>query len=193
MHDVVQAAAPPVTAHVPLMTLAGLRKSFGPVQALKGVDVLIMPGEIHAIVGENGAGKSTLIGIAAGVLQADAGAIYNDGKYVEAPDPRRMREGGVSAVYQHPALAPDLTVLENLQLAAPSLAGPGGAEAADGILARIAPPSCACRSTGGWPSFRLPSAMSSRSRARSQPGPRCFSSTNRPSRCNRPTCASCSA
>ena len=138
MHDVVQAAAPPVTAHVPLMTLAGLRKSFGPVQALKGVDVLIMPGEVHAIVGENGAGKSTLIGIAAGVLQADAGAIYYDGTYVEAPDPRRMREGGVSAVYQHPALAPDLTVLENLQLAAPSLAGPGGAEAADGILARIA-------------------------------------------------------
>ena len=138
MHDVVQAAAPPVTAHVPLMTLAGLRKSFGPVQALKGVDVLIMPGEVHAIVGENGAGKSTLIGIAAGVLQADAGAIYYDGKYIESPDPRRMREHGVSAVYQHPALAPDLTVLENLQLAAPSLAGPGGAEAADGILARIA-------------------------------------------------------
>ena len=51
-----------------------MRKSFGPVQALKGVDVLIMPGEVHAIVGENGAGKSTLIGIAAGVLHADAGA-----------------------------------------------------------------------------------------------------------------------
>jgi ribose transport system ATP-binding protein len=83
MHDVVQMAAAPITAHVPIMTLAGLRKSFGPVQALKGVDVLIMPGEVHAIVGENGAGKSTLIGIAAGVLQADAGAIYYDGKYVE--------------------------------------------------------------------------------------------------------------
>jgi ribose transport system ATP-binding protein len=138
MHDVVYAATQPVTAHVPLMTLASLRKSFGPVQALKGVDVLIMPGEVHAIVGENGAGKSTLIGIAAGVLPADAGAIYYDGKYVEAPDPRRMREDGVSAVYQHPALAPDLTVLENLQLAAPSLAGPGGAAAAEGILARIA-------------------------------------------------------
>jgi ribose transport system ATP-binding protein len=138
MHDVVYAATQPATAHVPLMTLASLRKSFGPVQALKGVDVLIMPGEVHAIVGENGAGKSTLIGIAAGVLPADAGAIYYDGKYVEAPDPRRMREDGVSAVYQHPALAPDLTVLENLQLAAPSLAGPGGAAAAEGILARIA-------------------------------------------------------
>src|SRR5579871_2258491 len=125
MHDVV-AAPSVVTADVPIMTLADIRKSFGPVQALKGVDVLIMPGEVHAIVGENGAGKSTLIGIAAGVLPADAGAIYYDGKYVEAPDPRRMREGGVSVVYQHPALAPDLTVLENLQLAAPSLAAAGG-------------------------------------------------------------------
>src|SRR6476646_6038291 len=143
MHDVavpdaMSTAVVATTAHVPVMTLADIRKSFGPVRALKGVDVLIYPGEVHAIVGENGAGKSTLIGIAAGVLQADAGAIYYDGKYVEAPDPRRMREDGVSAVYQHPALAPDLTVLENLQLAAPSLAGPGGAEAADGILGRIA-------------------------------------------------------
>jgi ribose transport system ATP-binding protein len=138
MHDVVDAATPPVTAHVPVMTLADLRKSFGPVQALKGVDVLIMPGEVHAIVGENGAGKSTLIGIAAGVLRADAGAIYYGGKYVDAPDPRQMREDGVAVVYQHPALAPDLTVLENLQLAAPSLAGPDGPAEAGRILARIA-------------------------------------------------------
>jgi ribose transport system ATP-binding protein len=138
MHDVVEITASPITAHVPIMTLAGLRKSFGPVQALKGVDVLIMPGEVHAIVGENGAGKSTLIGIAAGVLRADAGAIYYYGKNIDAPDPRRMREDGVSVVYQHPALAPDLTVLENLQLAAPSLAGQGGAAEAERILARVA-------------------------------------------------------
>jgi ribose transport system ATP-binding protein len=138
MHNVVDAATSPVTAYVPVMTLADLRKSFGPVKALKGVDVLIMPGEVHAIVGENGAGKSTLIGIAAGVLRADAGAIYYDGKYVEAPDPRQMREDGVAVVYQHPALAPDLTVLENLQLAAPSLAGPGGQAEAQRILARVA-------------------------------------------------------
>ena len=97
-----------------------------------------MPGEVHAIVGENGAGKSTLIGIAAGVLQADAGTIHYDNKDVTAPHPRQMREDGVSVVYQHPALAPDLTVLENLQLAAPSLAGPGGAAEAERILARIA-------------------------------------------------------
>ena len=138
MHSVVHSAPPPVTAHVPVMTLADVRKSFGPVQALKGVDVLIMPGEVHAIVGENGAGKSTLIGIAAGVLRADAGAIYYGGKYVAAPNPRQMREDGVAVVYQHPALAPDLTVLENLQLAAPALAGPGGAVEAERLLARIA-------------------------------------------------------
>jgi ribose transport system ATP-binding protein len=138
MHSVGGAAPAPVTAHVPVMTLADLRKSFGPVQALKGVDVLIMPGEVHAIVGENGAGKSTLIGIAAGVLHADAGAIYYAGRYVAAPDPRRMREAGVAVVYQHPALAPDLTVLENLQLAAPALAGPGGAAEAERLLARVA-------------------------------------------------------
>jgi ribose transport system ATP-binding protein len=137
MHDVGSAPAAPVTAHVPVMTLADLHKSFGPVQALKGVDVLIMPGEVHAIVGENGAGKSTLIGIAAGVLRADAGAIYYDGKYVAAPQPRQMREAGVAVVYQHPALASDLTVLENLQLAAPALAGPGGAAEAARILARV--------------------------------------------------------
>src|SRR6202041_2126877 len=124
--------------HVPVMTLAGIRKSFGPVQALKGVDLLIMPGEIHAVVGENGAGKSTLIGIAAGVLQADAGAIYYAGKYVDAPNPRRMREDGISVVYQHPALADDLTVLENLQLAAPALADAGGQVGAERILQRIA-------------------------------------------------------
>ena len=138
MHSVVRASALPVTAHVPIMTLAGMRKSFGPVQALKGVDVLIMPGEVHAVVGENGAGKSTLIGIAAGVLRADAGSIYYGGKHIARPDPRQMREDGVSVVYQHPALAPDLTVLENLQLAEPSLAGPGGAAEAERILARIA-------------------------------------------------------
>jgi ribose transport system ATP-binding protein len=138
MHNVLKTANTGVTAHVPVMTLADVRKSFGPVQALKGVDVLIMPGEVHAIVGENGAGKSTLIGVAAGVLRADAGSIYYDGKYVAAPDPRQMRVDGVSVVYQHPALANDLTVLENLQLAAPALASAGGALEAERILARVA-------------------------------------------------------
>ena len=139
MHNVVDTPLPePGTAHIPVMTLASVRKSFGPVQALKGVDVLIYPGEVHAVVGENGAGKSTLIGVAAGVLHADAGAIYYGGKHIDDSDPRRIREDGVSVVYQHPALVPDLTVFENLQLAAPSLAGPGGLAEAERVLARVA-------------------------------------------------------
>ncbi len=138
MHKVAGAGAPIITPLAPIMALTGVRKSFGPVQALKGVDLAVIPGEVHAIVGENGAGKSTLIGIAAGVLRADAGTIHYDNTEVRAPHPRQMREDGVSVVYQHPALAPDLTVLENLQLAAPSLAAPGGPAEAEHILARIA-------------------------------------------------------
>jgi ribose transport system ATP-binding protein len=137
MHSVTEAATPTVTGE-PIMMLAGVRKSFGPVQALKGVDLAVTPGEVHAIVGENGAGKSTLIGIAAGVLQADAGAIRYAGTEVTAPHPRQMRQQGVSVVYQHPGLAPDLTVLENLQLAAASLAEAGGAAQAERLIARIA-------------------------------------------------------
>ena len=111
MHDVavpdaMSAAVVATTAHVPVMTLADIRKSFGPVRALKGVDVLIYPGEVHAIVGENGAGKSTLIGVAAGVLRADSGAIYYDGKYVGAPDPRQMREDGVSVCLLYTSPSP---------------------------------------------------------------------------------------
>ncbi len=125
-----------LTPPLPVMDLHRVYKSFGPVQALKGVDLVIIPGEVHAIVGENGAGKSTLIGIAAGVLAADSGTIQFDNKPVAAPNPKSMREIGVSVVYQHPALAPDLTVLENLQLAAPTL----DARAADTLIARVATP-----------------------------------------------------
>ena len=126
-----------------------------------------MPGEVHAIVGENGAGKSTLIGIAAGVLRADAGAIYYGGKYVRRPHPRQMREDGVSVVYQHPALAPDLTVLENLQLAAPSLvAAPEALPRPSASWRGSRPTNYACRSTGASPNCRWRSATSSRSRGR---------------------------
>jgi ribose transport system ATP-binding protein len=137
MRDIASATPfPRLTALNPVMDVRGVRKSFGPVQALKGVSLAIVPGEVHAIVGENGAGKSTLIGIAAGVLAADAGTIQFDGKPIAAPNPKGMREIGVSVVYQHPALATDLTVLENLRLAAPTL----DARAAGALLGRVATP-----------------------------------------------------
>ena len=132
----VASPSPISVTHDGVMALRGVRKSFGPVEALKGVDLSIIPGEVHAIVGENGAGKSTLIGIAAGVLAADAGSIEFDRNPIVAPDPKLMRDIGVSVVYQHPALATDLTVLENLQLAAPTLAT-GDAKA---LLERVATP-----------------------------------------------------
>ena len=122
----------------PIMELRGVRKSFGPVEALKNVDISIRAGEIHAIVGENGAGKSTLINIAAGVMAADAGTIVYQGQEVAVPHPQTLREAGVSVTFQHPALAPDLTVLENMQLAAPALAGPNGAAEAERILGMVA-------------------------------------------------------
>ena len=100
----------------PVLALEGIEKSYGAVRALRGVDLQLKPGEIHAIVGENGAGKSTLIGVAAGVVQANAGRILVNGAAVSEPDPLAMRDAGISVVFQHPALARDLTVLENLRL-----------------------------------------------------------------------------
>lgn len=110
------AAADAATSQVPALELRGIRKSFGAVTALKNVTLRIYPGEVHAIVGENGAGKSTLLGIAAGTLRANAGEILCNGKLVANPTISSMREAGIAVAYQHPALAPDLTVLENIKL-----------------------------------------------------------------------------
>jgi ribose transport system ATP-binding protein len=101
---------------VPALELRGIRKTFGPVLALQNVSLCIYPGEVHSIVGENGAGKSTLLGIAAGTVRANAGEIYCGGERIAKPSIEIMRKHGVAVAYQHPALAPDLTVLENIKL-----------------------------------------------------------------------------
>ncbi len=124
----------------PLLEFAGIVKNFGPVQALCGADLVVYPGEVHAIVGENGAGKSTLIGVASGVLKADAGAIMWKGAPIGSHGPRARREQGIAVAYQHPALAHDLTVLENLQLAAPDLGAAKGAGEAAKLIALAATP-----------------------------------------------------
>ena len=85
--DASEAAA---TAGRPTLQLIGIKKSFGAVRALKGVDLSILPCEVHAVVGENGAGKSTLLGIAAGVFGANEGRIVSDGQTIVDPNPRRM-------------------------------------------------------------------------------------------------------
>jgi rhamnose transport system ATP-binding protein len=97
-----------------------VRKSFGAVQALKGVSFDLRAGEVHALVGENGAGKSTLIKILTGALQPDAGELLLRGERIVDNTPAKARSLGIAVIYQQPALFPDLTVAENLALASES-------------------------------------------------------------------------
>jgi rhamnose transport system ATP-binding protein len=99
-----------------LLRLTGLSKSYDAVSALNDASFELRPGEVHALVGENGAGKSTLIRIITGAIEADAGEIELDGKRIADNSPRRAKSLGIAAIYQQPALFPDLSVAENLAL-----------------------------------------------------------------------------
>ncbi len=101
---------------VPLLAFKGIRKSFGAVRALRGVNFDLRAGEVHALLGENGAGKSTLIKIATGAHQPDEGAIEINGSDAGRLDPTRARTLGIACIYQQPALFADLTVAENIGL-----------------------------------------------------------------------------
>ena len=91
-------------------------KSFGGVHALRDVSLGVEPGQIHALVGENGAGKSTLMKILSGVVQKDKGEILIDGRPALIPDPRTAKKLGIGIIYQEFALAPDLSVVENIYI-----------------------------------------------------------------------------
>ena len=99
-----------------LLRLTDLTKSYDGVQALHGASFELRSGEVHALVGENGAGKSTLIRIITGAIEADAGEIELNGKQIADNSPRRAKSLGIAAIYQQPALFPDLSVAENLAL-----------------------------------------------------------------------------
>ncbi|HEY2156213.1 MAG TPA: ATP-binding cassette domain-containing protein, partial [Isosphaeraceae bacterium] len=99
-----------------LFRLTDIRKSFAGVQALKGVSFDLRAGEVHALVGENGAGKSTLIKVITGAHRPDEGTIEVDGRSLLDNDPLLARSLGIAAIYQQPALFPDLTVAENIAL-----------------------------------------------------------------------------
>jgi rhamnose transport system ATP-binding protein len=102
---------------MPLLAADSIRKSFSAVQALRGVSFDLEAGEVHALVGENGAGKSTLIRIMTGAETPDAGTLTVGGRELTALDPGAARALGIAAIYQQPALFPDLTVAENIALA----------------------------------------------------------------------------
>jgi rhamnose transport system ATP-binding protein len=100
-----------------LLTAQGIRKSYGGVAALRHTSFELRAGEVHAIVGENGAGKSTLIKILTGAVSSDEGEIRVDDEPILHQSPHRARALGIVAIYQQPALFPDLTVAENIALA----------------------------------------------------------------------------
>jgi rhamnose transport system ATP-binding protein len=106
-----------------LLKLTGIIKTFGGVHALKGVSFDLRAGEVHALIGENGAGKSTLIKIITGAHVPDEGTVEVQGQVIEKNDPARAKALGIAAIYQQPALFPDLTVAENIAL---GLEGRGG-------------------------------------------------------------------
>jgi len=106
-----------------LLKLTSISKAFAGVQALKAVSFDLKAGEVHALVGENGAGKSTLIKVITGAHHPDQGSIEIQGVPVAEIDPVRARSLGIAAIYQQPALFPDLTVAENIAIGLE----PGGA------------------------------------------------------------------
>jgi D-xylose transport system ATP-binding protein len=104
------------SAPKPLLALKGFTKSFGAVEALKGVDLELRPGEVLGLVGDNGAGKSTLIKAIAGVQPADVGEATFDGRPVRLSSPQAATGLGIATVYQDLALCENLDVVANLFL-----------------------------------------------------------------------------
>jgi ribose transport system ATP-binding protein len=100
----------------PRLEVSGVCKAFGPTVALDNVAITVLPGEVHALIGENGAGKSTLLKVLSGAVRPDAGAIRIDGEPFAPADPMASRRAGVAMIYQELNLAPHLTVEENMAL-----------------------------------------------------------------------------
>jgi len=109
-------ASPGPVDRVPVLSMRGISKSFGKVQALDDIHLDIFAGEVVAIVGDNWAGKSTLVKILAGVHPADEGEIEFEGQAVQIPDPSTSRALGIATVFQDLALCDNLDVVANLFL-----------------------------------------------------------------------------
>ena len=110
------AARAAIDTSLPALEMAGIGKRFPGVMALENVDLTLVPGKVHALMGENGAGKSTLIKIMAGVYSRDAGTIRMQGRDVEIKSPRDSLKQGIKVVFQEIALISEFTVAENIFL-----------------------------------------------------------------------------
>jgi simple sugar transport system ATP-binding protein len=98
------------------LELRGITKRFGALTANDAIDLVVEPGEIHALLGENGAGKSTLMNVLYGLYQPDEGEILIDGKPVSFNGPGDAMAAGIGMVHQHFMLIPVFTVAENIEL-----------------------------------------------------------------------------
>jgi len=104
------------TSPAPVLSMTGVSKRFGAVQALKDIEFSVESGEVVALVGDNGAGKSTLVKAIAGVYTPDDGQVVFDGSAVEITSPARAQELGIATVFQDLALCDNLDVVGNLFL-----------------------------------------------------------------------------
>jgi len=100
------------------LQLTGVVRRFGATVALRGVDLAVHPGEVHALIGENGAGKSTLMGVIAGAIRPDAGSMQLHGAPYAPATPLDARRRGVALIHQELSLCSHLTVTENVLLGA---------------------------------------------------------------------------
>src|SRR4051812_46441187 len=102
----------------PLVRLAGIRKRYGAVEALRGVDLEVAQGEVVAICGDNGAGKSSLIRVVSGAHEPDGGSIEIEGRAVRFGSPQGALAAGVATIYQDLALAPRQPIWQNIFIGA---------------------------------------------------------------------------
>ena len=109
----------------PALQLTAIQKRFGSVHALRGADFTLLPGEVHALLGENGAGKTTLMHVAYGLVHPDGGEVSIGGAPQRGHSPRTARRLGVGMVHQHFTSVPAFTVAENVALAAGWPVAPG--------------------------------------------------------------------
>ncbi|MDP2371836.1 ATP-binding cassette domain-containing protein, partial [Rhodoferax sp.] len=105
-----------MTTAPPRLQLIGITKAYPGVIANSDVSLSVMPGEIHAVLGENGAGKSTLMKIIYGSVKPDAGQVKINGQEMKIRNPKEARANGISMVFQHFNLFDTLTVAENVWL-----------------------------------------------------------------------------
>jgi ABC-type sugar transport system ATPase subunit len=119
-HAVQTDGGDPVAAEAPVLSVRGLRKTYGDAVVLRDLDLEVRAGEVHAVLGENGAGKSTLIKIVAGVVTPDRGSVGVAGRALHLGSPQASMAAGVSTLFQELATVGGLSVAENVFLGHPT-------------------------------------------------------------------------